>query len=214
MNEVHGLYLPDDPFFIKQIENGRGIFDRQSFEMCINHLAARGKKRRTVLDVGGHYGSWAVGFATHGFNEVHSFEPVKEIFDVLEQNAAHYNNIKIYNHGASFCLEYVDFEKGKDNSGQGHVSTTQNKGDILLKAIDSFNFKDVDLIKFDVEGYEYFALMGAFETIERCKPLLCFEFNGLSERYGKTDIEVIEKLNGIGYTLIDIKNKDYLFSHK
>jgi len=42
-------------------------------------------------------------------------------------------------------------------------------------ALDSLALTDIDLIELDLEGYEYDALLGAKETIERNKPVLIIE---------------------------------------
>jgi hypothetical protein len=39
----------------------------------------------------------------------------------------------------------------------------------------------VDFIKLDLEGYEYRALLGAAETLERCRPIVMFEEKGKGE---------------------------------
>lgn len=209
MFEVCGIHVPDE-WFAKQIKNGNGIFDRASFEMCEKHIT----NRRTVLDVGGHYGTWAVGFANLGFENVHSFEPVTKIYNVLEKNSEPYATITPYNSGISSNKRRVAFEVGEDNSGQGHVAINHKAGDIQLNSIDSYNFKNVDFIKLDVEGYEFYALDGARKTIAQWKPLICIELNGLAARYGLNDNDLVVMLNDMGYNKIAQNNKDYLFKHK
>lgn len=208
MYDICGLKVPDE-WFAKQIKQGNGIFDRSSFDMCNKHL----KSRRTVLDIGSHYGTWAVGFANSGFENVHAFEPVNDIYNVLEENAAPYNNITTYNQGISNTTRSIKFDTGADNTGQGHVNPNHQPGKIKLRTIDSYNFDDVDLIKLDVEGYEFYALDGALKTIARCKPLICIELNGLALRYGLKDSDIVDMLNDLGYAKIAQSNKDYLFKY-
>ena len=38
------------------------------------------------------------------------------------------------------------------------------------RTLDSYNFKDVNAIKIDVEGSELLVMQGAKDTIERCRP--------------------------------------------
>ena len=45
----------------------------------------------------------------------------------------------------------------------------------IQKTLDSFNYKNVDYIKIDVEGYELCVLQGAKKTIERCRPIIQVE---------------------------------------
>ena len=211
MSEVYGITVPDDdPWFENMIKQGKGIFDRASFEMCLRHI----KCFRTALDIGAHYGTWAVGLANCGFENVHTFEPIKEIYDVLEINAAPYNNIHTHNFGLSDKYRTVTFNAGADNTGQSHVHYQHGRGNIPLKAVDSMEFHDVDFIKMDVEGYELFALNGAIKTLKKYKPLLCIELNGLSSQYNISDYDVIAMIKDIGYHQIDKCNKDHLFAFK
>jgi len=46
---------------------------------------------------------------------------------------------------------------------------------VPMIALDSLALTDIDLIELDLEGYEYDALLGAKETIERNKPVLIIE---------------------------------------
>lgn len=59
-----------------------------------------------------------------------------------------------------------------------------------------------DLVKIDVEGAEWPVLMGASETLSRCRPLLLFECGwGASERYGTHPEDLAKWLEQRGYRL-------------
>jgi hypothetical protein len=68
------------------------------------------------------------------------------------------------------------FEGLKANQAHSYVHTEINKRDVKLVSLDSyFSNNDVDFIKIDIEGYEWFALQGAANLIRRCKPSLMVE---------------------------------------
>jgi hypothetical protein len=46
---------------------------------------------------------------------------------------------------------------------------------VEARTLDSFEFDAVDLIKLDIQGAEYAALVGARETIERHRPVILVE---------------------------------------
>jgi hypothetical protein len=48
---------------------------------------------------------------------------------------------------------------------------------IEVKTLDSFNLKNVDLIKIDVEGMELSVLRGSAKLIEECRPIIQLEAN-------------------------------------
>ena len=53
--------------------------------------------------------------------------------------------------------------------------------------IDSLELKNVDLIKIDIEGCEKMAIWGAKKTIERCRPVVIYEFKkDVSDEMKKT----------------------------
>jgi hypothetical protein len=70
--------------------------------------------------------------------------------------------------------------------------------------IDSFGFKEVDLIAFDMEGYEPNALRGAFKTIEKFRPVIILEC-------GARRTETQEIMAQLRYTHIDSSVADDIF---
>jgi hypothetical protein len=55
------------------------------------------------------------------------------------------------------------------------VIETTNKYYVPMITVDSLGLDDIDLMQLDLEGYEYDALVGAKETIERNKPVIIVE---------------------------------------
>jgi hypothetical protein len=81
-----------------------------------------------------------------------------------------------------------------------------------VTTIDSLGLLDLDLLQLDIEGYEWHALAGARQTLERCRPLVQVELRGFTERYGKTDAEVVALLESLGYKLVASQpGNDFVF---
>lgn len=78
------------------------------------------------------------------------------------------------------------------------VDETEEEGgeEVKIKTLDSFNIKEkIDLIKIDVEGFEYFALSGGIQTIKKNKPVILIE----EHNYGNS--KVFKLLMELGYKI-------------
>ena len=183
---------PDD-WFNEEIKRGRGVFDRKSYERALVYC----KERYIALDIGAHVGSWTAQMAKD-FLEVHAFEPDKTNFEYLRHNTSDYTNAYIYNMAAGEKEGRVSMKKGERNSGQSHI-VSGNETD-MIKIDDVLDVR-VDLIKFDVEGYEYYAMRGAERVLRESDAVVIWENNGLSEsRYGLSVDAIDTFLHRCGYS--------------
>jgi hypothetical protein len=85
--------------------------------------------------------------------------------------------------------------------------------DLPVLTIDGWGLQECDLIALDVEGYEWPALKGAVETIVRCRPLLVIETKGHGKRFGYTDAEMNDWIQGLGYRLVERVGRDNVWAH-
>lgn len=56
-----------------------------------------------------------------------------------------------------------------------HHKVLYEKIPVKIRTLDSYRFQDVDIIKIDVEGFEYDVLLGSTDTIARCNPVVQIE---------------------------------------
>lgn len=162
-------------------------------------------QRRTVIQAGGNFGVWAKRLAML-FDKVVTFEPDAENFYCLNQNCVSVDNIVMVAAGLSDKVATAGMVRELGNAGAHYMS---GKGTIPLVTIDSFKIDDCDLIYLDIEGYETPALMGAAETIRKCKPVIAIEDKGLHIKYGFR--EPSDVLREMGYRQVAAIGRDTIW---
>jgi len=169
---------------------------------------------RVAIDIGAHIGLVS-NQLSQKFQQVESFELNPSICKCLEINMfkKECNNVTIHNCGLGNEKKLVSLKyKAKDTLDKRSfgVHVDEKPGDILVKSLDSFNFKNVDFIKIDTEGYEPLVLLGALVTIKKFKPVIMLENKGYSKRYGYEEESVLEILKPFGYKIIKKFTKDWI----
>lgn len=161
-----------------------------------NLVSAYCKQHRTIIQAGGNVGFYVKPYAEL-FDRVITFEPDRLNFQCLAMNVQEENVIKI-----QACIgsqrNAVGMITSRKNIGAYHVN--EKGGLIPTLLIDDFNVQDCDLIHLDIEGFELFALQGAIETIQRCRPVIALEWMNHGEKYGGPDSAIEELLTKLGYT--------------
>jgi FkbM family methyltransferase len=209
MKQAKGFSVPDSDTYFSQNMSERG-FQIEHLDLALKYV----KNNRTALDIGAHIGTWSVNMADY-FGTVHAFEPDKYNFECLEKNCFGCSNIVTYNLASGEKLDktYIKYDlKRVGNSGSHYLSKDKTEQSIDMVTVDYFDFDDVDFIKIDVEGYEYFSLLGAEKTIKRCKPVIMIEEKRFGSRFGLKDKAASELLLKWGAKLKDSIGKDHIFT--
>lgn len=136
-----------------------------------------------IIDVGANWGFLTLVFAktiAYPDGKVFSFEPHPKIYkwllrsvkeNNLENNTVVKNNVV----GETNKKVYINLFEGTSNM----LEKSGNKIEIQQILLDDF-LKDVtkiDVIKIDVDGYEYNVLSGACNTIDQFRPICIVETN-------------------------------------
>lgn len=182
-----------------------------------------------ILDIGANTGVHTVLMATHAPNgTTYAFEPVGYNYRKLNMNVCLSGLKNISTHPWA-----VGEKTGKlslkivrpSRSEQGSSSFVLNEHlaslgadafyeeDVNVTSLDEFvkknEIKKIDFIKMDIEGYEYWALLGLRKTILADRPVLIIEYNvGRMQYLGLTNDDMKELL-GEHYDCYEISKFDH-----
>jgi FkbM family methyltransferase len=202
MKQVAGIWLPDDDtHFAKALAespmvDGHGTYQLAKIEKCL----AVTERRRVALDIGAHVGLWSVILAKY-FQMVHAFEPVPQLRECWGLNTEHCNNVMVQpvalgDHTGTVHMKYV-----LGNTGNSRIDVEGVQ--VPMVTLDSLEPMGVDLIKIDVEGFEYNVLCGAEKTIREQKPVVLIEQKpGNAEIFGRKRFDASTLLELWGMQLL------------
>lgn len=179
MKFKHGLAFPDaDEYLFDRLPES-GVWQDDALQEGLKHC----KNFRTAIDGGAHIGTWSLALAEK-FARVHSFEIAIDTFEALCTNVKNRENIFLYPAAIGAAEGLGSVTCAKKNMKRKHTGArfVSDGNEFSIVKIDNWNFQDLDFIKLDLEGYESQALIGAMETLKRCKPVIVFEDKGLSVR--------------------------------
>lgn len=158
-----------------------------------------------VIDVGGNLGVYAYQCSRLGA-QLEVFEPNPKSYRVLSAWAMDKPAINVYpvalsNHSGSANLNIPIDESGVEHSASASIENTgfaQARIELVpLQTLDSYCFRDVTLIKIDVEGHEYSVIEGAAATLVSSTPALLVE---IEQRHNSRPIDqVFSKILDYGY---------------
>lgn len=126
------------------------------------------KNQGVMIDVGAHYGSALAKFADLKW-QIYAFEPDKNNRKVLTENYGDYKNVNIDSRGCSdkeqkdasfFTSEESTGISGLSAFVDSHVETDKVEITTLTKVMEEKSIKQVDFLKIDTEGFDYFVLRG------------------------------------------------------
>ena len=139
----------------------------------------------TYVDVGANIGNHTTFFSKFcNSDKVISIELDSKIYNVLEHNinTLELSNVTPINIGVGEKYKHVSISD-IDKTNVGMTKITGDGGDIVVNTLDNI-LSDVDnitLMKFDVEGYETNALIGAKNIIKKHSPVIIAELRNDEE---------------------------------
>lgn len=152
----------------------------------LNLAVLRCRDRCVAVQAGGAYGLWPLTLARQ-FETVYTFEPDHENFVCLVQNCRDHANViaqrAALGQYSSFTPAVVRDESESTNAGAGYIRETdiERPGVPIVSLDEALDLPVCDLLCLDVEGFEYFALLGATKTIEICRPVIMLEAKQLPQ---------------------------------
>lgn len=85
-----------------------------------------------------------------------------------------------------------------------------------MQRLDDLGIVGVDFLKVDCEGFDYYVMVGAEQTIRRDKPVIVTEQKpgAPSKRYGIPDQQALVLLRSWGYEVQNELNGDFILQYK
>ncbi len=220
MIEWKGLYLPDGETHLQEwMEkvghkiDGKHTYQYHKYQAAIEYV----KQKRMAVDIGAHAGLWTRVMALD-FEHVTAFEPVLEHRSCWAKNVGTATNATLI--GCALGMRH--------GTVQMHTRTVGSSGDtsvacpgqepnaakaVPMRTLDYYGLSDVDFIKIDNEGFEYYVLRGAIQTLVRCRPVVIVEQKpGMASRHGLKDLQAVEVLQSLGAKLRQQISGDYILS--
>jgi FkbM family methyltransferase len=168
---------------------------------------------QVIIDGGaniGDYSRWAASLVKNC--RIYSFEPVKDTFDILVSNLKEHKSIVPVNKGlySENCLKKINLFPSHTHSSlydiQGLPYNPVNTTTIELVTGDSFleenGIKNVDLLKLDLEGAEYDALVGFQNALKNGMiKLIQFEFGYINITTKKLLIDFYKFFESFDYSV-------------
>ena len=194
-------------------------YEEENFTFFKEHC----KPGMTTLDIGAHFGLFAVFFQKTSNGVVYAFEPTKETLKVLKENIAinkcqdkvHVEEMAVDKEAgsANFFIHQTVGGRGNTLVQNAKLGMTSSSYVVKVTSVDLFVKEkgiEVDCIKIDAEGAELGVLKGAAETITKRKPfiLLSIHPEPIQSR-GDSITEIWDLLQQFGYkVLLDGKEMD------
>jgi len=190
------------------------MYEKDDSEMLFNLV----KDGDTIFDIGANIGWYSNHLAKKFPNsKIYSFEPIPEIFNQISANTElnGFMNIRLNNLALSSKKEKLTFYYSPTVTGASsskNITENQNMTKLEIEAdtIDNFimtnSIDNLDFVKCDVEGAEYFVYQGGLETFKNKKPIIFTEM--LRKWAAKFDYhpnDIISYFMQFGYSCFKVK---------
>jgi FkbM family methyltransferase len=194
IEKVNGFWVPSNDIHLEEWKGGKPFTQNKCLLKFLDYCKTQNKKFKNVIDIGAWCGTWAKAMEPYA-RKVIAFEPDKIHFECLMKNATINCDPRMEAVGSE--EKYISLTE--DNFTQ--AKRIGKSGNTRMVTIDSFDYKEVDLIKIDVEGYELEVLKGAEKTLRNTQYLM-IELNNNTKKYGSSNYEVEKLIKDLGFKLL------------
>jgi FkbM family methyltransferase len=187
-----------------------GIYEQGTHEFLLQSLPVSG----LFLDLGANIGSISIPLLKKRPDlQCIAVEAAPWIFDILENNVQRNSltgQMRLFNRALWDTADVeLPFYSPEDKFGTGSLSPVFTRKSVPVRSItiddliEICGVKRVDVIKIDIEGYEYFAFLGARKLLERSDaPDILFEMVDWAQQLaGVNAAAEQEVLRGFGYNI-------------
>jgi len=166
----------------------------------------------TFIDVGANIGFISL-FASHfvGANGVvYSFEPVPEIFKILQRNISlnEIGNILAYNFAlgstSNSATIHYNWDKSRGSASLIPYKENSRSREVCIQTLDEFvtenRLFNIRMVKIDVEGWELEVLKGSKNLLSSpSAPIICVEYSNLHKTQGGQLLNIYDFILSINH---------------
>lgn len=191
-------------------------YKRWSDAYLLSLLQKDVKPGDTALDIGANIGFFSMELAAMcgKAGKVYAFEPDPDNFRELQKTVGHLPQVSLHNKAVGAENGTLTlYRSSLLNVDHRTYQSSENIQQISVEAVALDSFFDhetrVNVIKMDIQGFEYFALQGMKRILQEQKPLIVSEFWpwGLQQS-GSSSTDVFDLLHDTGYDIFLIKAKE------
>lgn len=219
----------DDISFSIKLNPHNGLVDKEIYSKgswepdMLREIGKHIKDTSICLDVGANIGQHTLYMATVAKKgKVYAFDPIsslaKQIKESVQKN--NYTNVEVLTFGLS--NENDQKEIYLNNLNMGNTTFKKRIGASSVEKAETRIFDEfwncrgqIDFIKIDVEGYEFYALLGMKESLTLYKPVMIIEFSPVF--YSKMNInseDILHYLFSLNYSVYDLDhNREKITPH-
>ncbi len=198
MKHQFGWAFPDADTFMMAHQHHDGTYQASHLAKALEFVT----DWSLALDCGAHIGTWSRILSTR-FDRVIAVEPSADTFEALTANLAAFACVNVDARQVAVGALAGTVTMILDGRGALLKNTgarwARQTGPVSLQTIDSWDLPTLGFLKLDIEGSELNALMGARDTLRRCRPIVLFENKGLGRRFGQAVDACQAYLTKLGY---------------
>jgi len=191
------------PFYQKEFP----LYDRQLSKLCY-YIHKELNRRINIIDVGANVGDTVLNI---GLNDAFylCIEGNKSFAKLIQHNLKHRYNYVLEPFYLTDNLTEKNYRQEITNGTNRLLfsNNTSSEESVSIQTLDQLveeKYKDklFDLIKIDTDGFDFRVIRGAKKTIEKCHPLLFFEWDkAYCKEQGEDPISIFPILGDLGYSV-------------